>query len=163
MKVLYQYHHKQELIRIQLLGAEMATAGNRYEKNNSEWGPRDPSYTLKKLNEALEDYDNCVGITEERLYEAYFHIHLLTANDFPEAMQPRFKALVEAMTNRRDPTPFGTPGRIGDARNTLKGMHPEECQKILNLLTGLIVEVERSMGREAERRKSPAQAQPSAG
>ena len=137
----------------------MATAGVQ-NTNKSNWGPRDPAYTLKKLNEALEDYDNCIGVTADRLYDAWLSIHLLTPQDFPEPMQPRFKELMQAMTSRPDPTPDGKPGRIGDTRNTLKGMDPIDCQRILCLLTDLILEVRRSMGLEREGGKRPSQ-QPS--
>lgn len=138
----------------------MATSGIEYLKKKIKWGPRDPAYTLKKLHEALEDYENCIGITEVRLYDAWLSIHLLTPNDFPEEMQPRFQELVHAMTCRPDPTPDGMPGRIGDARNTLKGMHPEDCKRILTLLTGLIHEVEASLGLEIISRSRPATQNP---
>lgn len=140
----------------------MASAGV-HKENKSNWGPRDPAYTLKKLHEALEDYDNCIGVTADRLYDAYLSIHLLTPIDFPEPMQPRFKELLNAMTFRHDTTQPGEQGFIGHARNTLKGMDPVDCQRILYLLTDLIKEVERSMGRETEGRTSSSPAQPSAG
>ena len=140
----------------------MATKSVRNKNKGSEGGPRDPARTLKKLHEALEDYDNCIGVTADRLYDAYLSIHLLTPSDFPEPMQPRFIELMRAMTWRLDPTPEGKSGRIGDARNTLKGMDPIDCQRILYLLTDLILEVERSMEPERQGRTSHSQQQPSA-
>lgn len=146
----------------QLEGPKVATLDKRYVTKCSEWGPRDPGYTLKKLHEALHVYFSCIGMSEDRLYDAYLQIHLLTAADFPDSLQPRFRALIDAMTNRHDTTKPGEQGYIGDARNTLKGIAPSDEEEIIHLLTSLIKEVERSMGREGEGRTSSFPQQPSA-
>ena len=140
----------------------MATTEIGYVTKCSEWGPRDPSYTLKKLHEALNDYDACIGVTADRLYEIFLSIHLLTKDDFPESLQSRFSELIQAMTSRHDTTPIGQQGRIGDARNTLRGMDPVGAQMILHMLKDLTEEVERSMRRQTERASNPSQLQLSA-
>ena len=137
----------------------MATAGTGYIKESSDWGPRSPANTLKKLHEALQDYDDCIGMTSDRLYDAYLQIHQLTAADFPEPLRPRFQALLEAMTFRHDTTSSEKQGWIGNARNTLKGMSPEDCEMIIYLLSDLIGELEKTMARQSF---APTQGQSSA-
>src|SRR5687767_6814993 len=112
----------------------MEHTGNGLPNKTSAWGPRDPAHTLKKLHEALQDYYDCIGMTKDRLYDAYLQIYQLTAADFPESLQPRYKALIEAMTRRPDTTPRGEQGWIGNARNTLQGTAPEEEEMIIQLL-----------------------------
>jgi hypothetical protein len=117
----------------------------------ADWGRRDPFYTLEKLRKALRDFDEAEGAFHDRLYEAWFQLHLLTPDDFPVSMQSKFQAIVYAMTYRKGPTPWGAQGRIGDARNTMHGMHKQECVAVIGQITALIEEVERSI---AEQRSS---------
>lgn len=112
----------------------------------SEWGARDPYYTLEKLRKALRDFNEAEGTLPERLYESWFQLHLLTVEDFPPSLQFHFCEMIRALTARKDPTPPNTPGRIGDARNTINGMAGPECLRIVGLLTALIVKVEVSLG-----------------
>ena len=116
------------------------------DDKNNPWGSRDPYYTLDKLRKALGDFNEAEGTLPERLYESWFQIHLLTVDDFPLSLQFDFCELIRKFTERRDPTPQGTPGRIGDARNTINMMPASECLHIVGLITDLIGKVERSIG-----------------
>ena len=115
------------------------------EKNVLAWGQKDPLYTLEKLKKSLRDFNESDGMVSDRLYEAYFQLHLLREDDFPLQLRPSFRAIVSAMTEKRDPAPPGDPSRVGDARYTLKQMNTQDCLQIVNWIKALISEVETSM------------------
>ena len=103
---------------------------------------RDPQETLERLRGALKDYQECVGMTSDRLFEAYYPLHLLRECDFPAPFQVAFHSIISDMTGCWDPDPEGRPTRIGDARNTLSHLKPEEAQQIVASLSHLIEELE---------------------
>lgn len=114
-------------------------------QNGSEWGAKDPFYTLRKLRRAMRDFHEAEGTLHERLYAAWFQLHLLTVEDFPLDMQFDFCEMIRALTVRKDPIAVGFPGRIGDAQNTINGMPAGECLRMVSLITGLIGRVELSI------------------
>ena len=114
------------------------------ESSVTAWGQIDPSYTLSKLKKALRDFNESDGMLSDRLYEAYFQLHLLKEHDFPRALQPAFHSIITAMTEKKDPVPAGEPGRVGDARYTLQQLSSEQCLRIVSWITALISEVESS-------------------
>ena len=116
------------------------------KSDSSEWGPKDPEYTLEKLRKALRDFHEAEGTLPQRLYEAWFQIHLLTPEDFPPSMQPEYREMISAMTNLKDPIAPGANGRVGDARNTIDHMSVGECRRVVGLLSDLIRSVEASVG-----------------
>ena len=115
------------------------------ETNIAAWGQRDPAYTLEKLKKALRDFNESDGEISDRLYEAYFQLHLLREDDFPGTLRPAFRSIITAMTEKKDPAPDGHPARIGDARFTLRQMSTDQCLRIVSWITALISEVESSM------------------
>src|SRR5687768_208859 len=115
------------------------------ETNVMAWGQKDPQYTLEKLKKSLRDFNECDGQMSERLYEAYFQLHLLREDDFPTRLRPAFNSIITAMTEKKDPVPAGAEGRVGDVRYTLNQMSSQQSLRVVSWITALISEVESSM------------------
>jgi len=80
-------------------------------------------------------------MTHDRLFEAYYQLHRLRECDFPAPLQSAFQSIISNMTCRTDSVSQGQPGRMGDVRQTLRHLNPDEARQIVASITQLIEEL----------------------
>ena len=112
------------------------------KRNCLERDCREPQDTLEKLRRARQEYHECIGMTSDRLFEAYYQLHRLKECDFPEPLQPTFHLVMTEFTGRTDAPFEGQFSRIGDVRNTLNHCSQDVARHIVGSLSHLIEDLE---------------------